>query len=86
MPEFAGRIDPASRDVASNRGITDTEGHGTAVSATAAAARNGSGQMGVAFDSTIISLNTANPNNCDGDKGCKHSDADIARAIDIARE
>ena len=84
LAEFAGRIDPASRDVASNRGITDTEGHGTAVSAVIAAARNGSQNIGVAFDSTIISLNTSNPNDCDPEDGCKHSDSDIARALDIA--
>ena len=83
LAEFAGRIDPASRDVVANRGVTDTEGHGTAVSATIAAARNGSQNVGVAFSSTILSLNTSNPNNCDDD-GCKHSDSDIARAIDIA--
>ena len=83
LPEFRGRIDPASRDVASNRGVTDQEGHGTAVSAILAAARDGSGIMGVAFDATILSLNTANPGNC-ADTGCRHNDADIGKAIDIA--
>lgn len=83
LSEFAGRIDPASRDVVASRGVTDTEGHGTAVSATIAAARNGTQNVGVAFSSTILSLNTSNPNNCDED-GCKHNDSDIARAIDIA--
>jgi hypothetical protein len=85
LDEFAGKIDPASQDVAANRGITDTEGHGTATAAVAAAARNGSGMMGVAFNATIISLNTSDPTNCDGDNGCKHSSADIAKAIDLAR-
>jgi hypothetical protein len=84
LAEFAGRIDPASRDVASTRGITDTEGHGTAVSGVIAAARNGSGAVGVAFDSTILSFNTSNPNDCDPEDGCKHSDSDIARALDLA--
>ena len=83
LAEFAGRIDPASRDVAASRGVTDTEGHGTAVSAVIAAARNGTQNIGVAFESTIISLNTSDPNDCDED-GCKHDDFDIARAIDIA--
>ncbi|WP_324748996.1 S8 family peptidase [Sphingomonas sp. LY54] len=85
LPEFAGRIHPASQDVAANRGVVDTEGHGTAVAGTAAAARNGSGMMGVAFESRILSLNTAKATDCDPDDGCQHSDADIARAIDIAR-
>ena len=84
LAEFAGRIDPASRDVAANRGVTDTEGHGTAVSAVIAAARNGTQNVGIAFDSTIISLNSSNPNDCDKEDGCKHNDTDIARALDIA--
>jgi subtilisin family serine protease len=84
LAEFAGRIDPASRDIVANRGVTDTEGHGTAVSAVIAAARNGAQNIGVAFESTIISLNTSNPNDCEDKKGCKHNDSDIARAIDVA--
>jgi len=86
LAEFAGKIDPASADLVANRGVADSEGHGTATAATAAAARNGSGMLGVAFDATILSLNTANPNNCDDKEGCKHSSVDIARGIDIARQ
>jgi hypothetical protein len=85
LPEFAGKIDPASQDVAASRGVTDTEGHGTAVSGVIAANRDGAGVMGVAFNSTIISLNTTNPNNCTEKDGCKHSDSAISRALDIAR-
>jgi len=84
LAEFAGKVDPASRDVAAGRGIVDNEGHGTAVSAVIAAARNGTQNVGIAFDSTIISLNTSDPTDCDPDDGCKHDDIDIARAIDIA--
>lgn len=85
LAEFAGRIHPASADIAANRGVTDQEGHGTAVSAVIGAARNGSGSLGVAFESTILSLNTADPNDCDPDDGCQHSDTDIAVALDVAR-
>jgi hypothetical protein len=85
LADFAGKIDPASQDVAGSRGITDTEGHGTATAATAAAARNGTGVLGVAFDSTIISFNTSNPDDCTEKDGCKHSSANIAKAIDLAR-
>jgi hypothetical protein len=87
LAEFAGRIDPASADVnaGTNRGVADTEGHGTAVAATIAAARNGTGSMGVAFDATIMSFNSSNPDNCDKEDGCKHSDSAIARGIDLAR-
>jgi hypothetical protein len=85
LPEFAGKIDPASRDVAANRGLVDQDGHGTAVSAVAAAARDGLGTMGVAFDATILSFNTSDPTDCTEKGGCQHSDPDIAQAIDLAR-
>lgn len=86
LSDFTGRIDPASRDMVANRGVTDTEGHGTAVAAVVAAARDGLGIQGVAFDSTILSLNTADPSDCDPDDGCSHSSLDIAQAIDFARQ
>jgi hypothetical protein len=86
LPEFAGRIDPASRDVAGSRGLVDIGGHGTAVSGVIAANRNGSGSMGVAFDSTIISLNTSATGECSEKDGCRHSDSHIAQAMDIARQ
>jgi hypothetical protein len=85
LAEFAGKVDPASQDVASNRGIVDQEGHGTAVAAVAAAARDGQGILGVAFGSTILSFNTADPNDCKEKEGCNHTDPDIVRAIDLAR-
>jgi hypothetical protein len=86
LAEFAGRIHPASRDVASNRGVVDNEGHGTAVSGVIGAARNRSGPMGVAFESMIMSFNTASPDNCDDKTVCKHSDTAIGQAIDLARQ
>ncbi len=85
LEEFTGRIHPASRDMVQNRGIVDTEGHGTAVSGVIAANRNGSGAMGIAFESRILSLNTSDPANCDAEDGCKHSGSAIAQAIDVAR-
>src|SRR5205085_10083281 len=81
LPEFAGRIDPASGDVAGSRGVSDEDGHGTAVSAVAAAARNSSGSMGVAFDATIVSERADEPGSCattGTDGGCKFLDSDIA--------
>ena len=88
LAEFAGRIDPASGDVAGSRGVSDEGGHGTAVSAVAAAARNGSNTMGVAFDATIISERADQPGSCattGTDGGCKFFDNDIADGIDAAR-
>ena len=68
LAEFAGRIDPASGDVAGNRGVSDEGGHGTAVSAVAAAARNNQNTMGVAFDATIVSERADQPGSCATDR------------------
>jgi len=86
LHDFTGRVDPASQDVVANRGVSDSDGHGTAVSATAVANRDGIGIEGVAFGATVLSLNTENPNDCNATDGCTHSSTDIAKAIDIARQ
>ena len=85
LSEFAGRIDPASGDVAGNRGISDEDGHGTAVTAVAAAGRNGSNTMGVAFDATIVNLRADEPGSCATKDGCQFYDDAIAAGIDAAR-
>ncbi|UYY58017.1 S8 family serine peptidase [Sphingomonas sp. S2-65] len=72
--EFAGRISPDSRsfDVRIARcpncapetasfPLDDVQGHGSGTAAIAAAAKNGSGMHGVAYESTIIALKIANP-------------------------
>lgn len=87
-PDFVGRIDPASRDTAGTRGISDEGGHGTAVTAIAAAARDGNGILGVAFDATILSFRTDSPGSCartGADEECEHPDSAIAAAVDGAR-
>jgi subtilisin family serine protease len=86
--EFAGRIDSASRDVASTRPLADEDGHGTAVSAVAAAARNDINMHGVAFDATIVALRADDPGSCattGEDAGCKFNDSAIASGVDAAR-
>ena len=86
--EFTGRIDPASGDTAGTRGVSDEDGHGTAVTAVAAAGRNDSRTLGVAFNSTILSYRTDAPGTCartGKDEGCSHNDQDIAEAVDLAR-
>ncbi|GAA4709009.1 S8 family peptidase [Sphingomonas lutea] len=85
LSEFTGRIDAASADVAGSRGVSDEGGHGTAVSAIAAGARNGSNTMGVAFDATIVSLRADVPGSCATKDGCSFRDDTIARGVDIAR-
>lgn len=88
LSEFAGRIDPGSRDVAGSRGVSDEDGHGTAVSAVAAAAKNDANMHGVAFDATIVSLRADSPGSCaqtGEDEGCQFTDSAIAQGVDAAR-
>lgn len=54
LSDFAGRIHPLSRDFNGSRPMDDVWGHGTAVAGIASAARDGSGMMGIAFESTIF--------------------------------
>lgn len=84
IAEFNGRVSPASRDVAGNRGIGDVGGHGTSVTAVLAAARNDANIVGMAFDATILTLRTDEPGTCESEDGCSHLTSDIAAAIDIA--
>lgn len=83
-PEFAGRIDAASRDVAGNRSIDDESGHGTSVTAVVAAARNASDIQGVSPGVTIIAMRTDSPGSCEDEDGCTHADSAIAAGIDGA--
>ena len=86
LSEFAGRVDPASGDVAGSRGVSDEGGHGTAVTAVAAAARNNQDTMGVAFNATIVSERADTVGSCATNKdGCQFSDSNIATGIDAAR-
>jgi hypothetical protein len=82
--EFSGRIDPASRDMAGNRGIADPDGHGTSVAAVAAAGRNGSDILGFAFGATVLALRTDDPGSCAGEDGCQHFDNVLASGVDVA--
>lgn len=89
-PEFAGRIDPASADVASNRTAQQEDDHGTNVALVAAAARNNTGMVGIAYDSTIIALRADTPGSCaeedpeDPTLGCTFNSTAIAAGIDRA--
>jgi hypothetical protein len=85
--EFAGRIHPASADLAGSRGIGDEGGHGTAVSDVLLGAKNDNGIQGVAFAATLLVARTDTPGSCantDPDKGCSHDDNAIARGVDLA--
>lgn len=89
-PEFAGRIHPDSADVAGNRGIDPQDDHGTNVAAVAAAARDDTGILGIAFDAQVLAIRADMPNTCgmdtpqDASLGCLFADSDIATGIDLA--
>ncbi|MDE2596759.1 MAG: S8 family serine peptidase [Sphingomonadales bacterium] len=90
-PEFAGRIAPSSADVAGSRGLVNADSdHGTRVALTAAAARDNTGVLGIAWASTIQMLRADTPGTCATfdanvkDSGCKFDDTDIAAGVDKA--
>ncbi len=89
-PEFLGRIHPNSTDLVANRGIDGEDDHGTNVALVAAAARNNSGVVGIAFDATLLVLRGDSVGSCNSDtpsstsNSCTFADRDIARGIDIA--
>jgi hypothetical protein len=84
-PEFAGRVSPASADVAGNRGLINPDSsHGTQVALTAAAARNGTGIVGIAWEATIQMLRADDPGTCASADGCGLFDTDIAAGVDRA--
>jgi subtilisin family serine protease len=89
-PEFAGRISAASADVAGSRGVSNADSsHGTQVALTAAAARNNTGIVGIAYDATIQALRADSPGSCATPKvgdsgGCTFFDSAIALGVDRA--
>lgn len=83
LSEFAGRIDPASGDVAGSRGLVDHNGHGTWMSSVALAARDGRGMHGVAFEATLLSFNVSTPGDCTP-QSCATRLDHLVQAIDAA--
>ena len=84
LGEFNGRIDPASADMAADRAMADEWGHGTAVAAVAAAAKNDSAIHGVAFQSSIVALKVDEPGTC-ANGNCVYGYSAITAALDAAR-
>lgn len=89
-PEFAGRISPASADVAGSRGI-DAEGtHGTNVAQVLLGGKNDAGTFGIAFNADLLVLRADRPGSCatedpdDDESGCRFGDSAIAAGLDRA--
>lgn len=83
--EFSGRISSASRDFGGSGTVTDADGHGTAVAAVAAAARDGSQVQGVAYAATILALRTDTAGSCGTTDGCSFNTNTLTTAVDYAR-
>lgn len=89
-PEFAGRIHPDSADVAGNRGIDGEDDHGTNVAMVAAAARDDTGVLGIAFDAQVLAIRADEPGSCSNDTpqdaslSCLFADTAIAAGVDLA--
>lgn len=90
-PEFAGRISTASRDVAGSRALTNPDSdHGTNVAMVAAAARDSTGILGIAYDATIAMFRGDTVGTCatavpsDPKSGCTFSDNSIAAGVNAA--
>ena len=83
-PDFAGKIDAASRDIAGDRPMTDVYGHGTALASIAAGARNDSGIQGIAFDATILMFKADDPGSCPDH--CSFSTDNLEQGIRLATE
>ncbi|GAA4009472.1 hypothetical protein GCM10022280_02910 [Sphingomonas swuensis] len=86
--DFAGKIDPASRDVTTaGRALADESGHGSGVAGVIVANKDDKWMHGVAFNSTVIALRADSPGTCadtSEDGGCKFGDSAIARGVDAA--
>lgn len=84
-PEFAGRIAPQSRDVTgAGRSIRDDDGHGTAVAAILAAARNDRAIVGIAPQATIAMMRGDRAGSCSTEAGCGFTDSSLAAGINAA--
>ena len=82
LGEFTGRIAGQSRDVSGQgRSVTDQSGHGTAVTAVMAAARNDADIVGIAPGATIAMMRADNGDCTDG---CRYTDSAIASGLDAA--
>lgn len=83
--EFTGRISSASRAFGGNTTVDDTDGHGTAISAIAVAARNGTDIQGIAWGASVLALRADTAGTCGTTDGCKFADSTLATAVDYAR-
>jgi hypothetical protein len=79
-PELAGRISSSSTGIAGNSGYEadhdaqDDSLHGTEVAMVAAAANDGKGTVGIAYNATILAIRADKPGSCASSGGCEFGD------------
>ena len=90
-PEFAGRLSDKSTDIyASRNELQGPDDHGTNVAMVAAAARDDTGVMGIAWNATVLAIRSDEPGSCGGDNAadstteCGFTDQAIADSIRYA--
>ena len=90
-PEFAGRLSDKSTDIyASRNELQGPDDHGTNVAMVAAAARDDTGVMGIAWNATVLAIRSDEPGSCGGDNAadstteCGFTDPAIADSIRYA--
>jgi hypothetical protein len=88
-PDLGGAISPASTDIITSRGQPNgTDQHATFVAGIIASRFNGQGTIGVAYDSTILSIRADSTQTCPSTTSATPSscfdDDDLARGIDYA--
>ena len=86
LTELEGRISGASTDVVAGRNTpyVESSSHGTRVSGVIASNFNGFGAIGVAYQSTILSIRTDISDCEDKDDKVCFSSSDLVRALDYA--
>lgn len=89
-PDLDDNVSPDSIDIVTGVATREallgsSDGHGTLVAGVIAAEKNGAGMHGVAYEATILAIRSE-AEDCRGREDCGFSDADIASAIDYARE
>lgn len=88
--EFTGRIHPQSGDVTgAGRALGDDDGHGTAVTRVAAAAKDDRDVHGIAYNATILALRADEAGSCTKPKAgdepqCSFFDSAIAAGVNRA--